>query len=454
MTSKYLTIPVVAGALGMAGAVIAQAAEPTTAELMSQIQALQTKVQTLETNQQQAVNKADVDATVESVLKDADKQSQLMQAEGFTAGWTNGHFVLGSSDGNFKLIPMFQFQFRNVTNYRENGKASGNNDMQNGFEIPRMKSEVQGNAFTPDLTFDINWDSGEYGHRLERAYVQYRFADDWSFRAGQYKDDVFHEENIRSSNQLAVDRSLLNEVLGGGQTDFVQGVSFIYSNGGPLRADIGYHDGYASANTDFTDAGGTGAVGVTPTDFGVSARVEYAIQGDFKGYDQFTANGNKDDLLVVGAGADWSQGSSNNVVFHTVDLQWDPQSVAGLSVYAAYLGAYRDFNDATDNDFYDWGAMLQAGYMLNQSWEIFGRYDFTHLDHDALAAGSENEFHEITAGVNYYLQAAPWHHNAKVTVDVTYLPNGAPGDEEQIGILANGDKNDEIVVRGQFQLLL
>src|SRR3954464_5565498 len=86
MTSKYLTIPVVAGALGLGSIVVAQAAEPTAAELMSQIQALQAKVQTLETNQQQAVTKADVDATVESVLKDADKQSQLMQMEGFTAG--------------------------------------------------------------------------------------------------------------------------------------------------------------------------------------------------------------------------------------------------------------------------------------------------------------------------------------------------------------------------------
>ena len=84
MTSKYLTIPVVAGALGISGAVVARAAEPTTAELMAQIQALQAKVQTMETNQQQKLSAKDVDATVDGVLKDAEKRSKMLQMEGFT----------------------------------------------------------------------------------------------------------------------------------------------------------------------------------------------------------------------------------------------------------------------------------------------------------------------------------------------------------------------------------
>src|SRR5207249_4702429 len=88
MTSKYLTIPVVAGALGMSGVVVARAAEPTTSELMAQIQSLQAKVQTMEA-QQQKLNAKDVDATVDSVLKDAEKRSKMLQMEGFTAGWSD-----------------------------------------------------------------------------------------------------------------------------------------------------------------------------------------------------------------------------------------------------------------------------------------------------------------------------------------------------------------------------
>src|SRR3989440_1450821 len=335
MTSKTFMIPMVAGALG-AGAV-ARAAEPTTAELMQQIQALQTKVQQLETRQEQAVTRADVDATVETVLRDADKQSKLFAMEGFTAGWTDGHFMLGSSDGNFKIMPMITFQVRNNTNFRERGKLTSqtngnrNDDIQNGFEITRARLEFAGNAFSPDLNYDFSWISGEDTNglgnsntlNLENAWIKYRFADQFSFKAGQFKDAIWHEENVKDGEQLAVDRSLVNEILGGGQTEYVQGASLIYRTD-KIHAFVGYHDGYNSGNTNFTDLGGTGAIGVTPTDFGVSGRVEYAVMGGFTGYDQFTANGDQEDVLVVGAGADWSQSNSDNEIFHTADIQWNP----------------------------------------------------------------------------------------------------------------------------------
>src|SRR5438045_4539848 len=134
-----------------------------------------------------------------------------MQMEGFVAGHTggdDGHFVIRSADGNFTLMPMVQFQFRNTLNFRDHGKPNGGDDTEYGFEIPRAKLELAGNAFCPDLTYDFRWASGENNGganlTLENAYVQYRFRSDWSVRAGQWKDNVFHEENVRSSHQLAV----------------------------------------------------------------------------------------------------------------------------------------------------------------------------------------------------------------------------------------------------------
>src|SRR4051794_3898794 len=118
MTSKYLTIPVMAGALGMSGAVVARGAEPTPPELMAPIQQLQTQMQNKEAQQQQKLSAKDVDATVDSVLKDADKRSKMLQMEGFTAGWSDGNFMLRSADGNFLLIPEVQFQTRYILNYR------------------------------------------------------------------------------------------------------------------------------------------------------------------------------------------------------------------------------------------------------------------------------------------------------------------------------------------------
>ena len=59
----------------------------------------------------------------------------------------------------------------------------------------------------------------------------------------------------------------------------------------------------------------------------------------------------------------------------------------------------------------------------------------------------------MTAGLNYYFGPdGTALHRAKFTVDFTYLPNGAPSDQTQSGVLASDD--DELLVRAQFQLLL
>jgi len=388
----------------------------------------------------------------------------MMQMEGMTAGHTegeDGHFVLQSADGNFRLMPMLQLQFRNVTNFTENGHRamapgeSNDDTLENGFEVSRAKLELFGNAFTPDLTYDIRWASGENNGGgalvLENAYAQWRFSDDWSVRAGQFKDNVFHEETVSSRRQLAVDRSLLNEIIGGGRTDYVQGVALIWDNGGALRAEAAYHDGANSDNTSFQDV--PTILGASDTNFGVSGRVEYAMQGNFRQYDDFSARNNRDDMLVVGAGMDWTQAGSDNVLFMTADAQWEPQSVKGLGVYGAFIGTYSDFNNgptsANDTSF-DWGFLVQAGYMVNQKVEVFGRYSFTSLDSDAPGfSGNTDSFNELTFGANYYMHG----HSAKASLDIGFLPDGAPGNIPSADYLAN-DGDLEIVVRAQFQLLL
>ena len=55
---------------------------------------------------------------------------------------------------------------------------------------------------------------------------------------------------------------------------------------------------------------------------------------------------------------------------------------------------------------------------------------------------------ELTTGVNYYLHGQA----AKFTLDVGWLPNGVPTDDDGAGILAN--HGPEYYLRGQFQLLL
>src|ERR1035437_2263108 len=93
------------GAIGVSGAV-AMAADATTQDLQAQVNALQAKVEALEAKQ---LSTKDVDDTVRRILADADTRSQLLAAEGFTAGYDKGKFLIQSADGSFIMQPMVQF---------------------------------------------------------------------------------------------------------------------------------------------------------------------------------------------------------------------------------------------------------------------------------------------------------------------------------------------------------
>jgi len=256
---------------------------------------------------------------------------------------------------------------------------------------------------------------------------------------------------MSSKKLLAVERTFLQDVLGLGD-NFVQGVTLIYGdNKGPFRAEVGFTDGVGSANTDFTNTV-VNADGTTSrtANFGLAGRVEYKAFGNWKSYDDFTALGNKEDLLVFGLGADWTQNGDVQAILHTADVQFETAS--GLALYGAFLGrATQNGKTAGGSveDLYDWGAMAQAAYLLDQKWEIFARYDYTDFDSDSLSAGTQNKVHEITGGVNYYMHG----HTAKFTVDLTWLPNGTPRGDGGADILSNNDE-DELILRAQFQLLI
>jgi hypothetical protein len=154
----------------------------------------------------------------------------------------------------------------------------------------------------------------------------------------------------------------------------------------------------------------------------------------------------------VGAGADYTDRVGSDVLLSTVDAQYEVADK--LIIYGALHGDYTDPHESADNrSHFDWGALAQVGYLISKQVELFGRYDVVVLDDTAVAAGAEDTFHELTAGFNFYFgPGGAYIHRAKFTLDASYLPNGAPSDQTQAGILAASD--DEFVVRAQFQLLL
>ena len=230
-----------------------------------------------------------------------------------------------------------------------------------------------------------------------------------------------------------------------------------------FRGQLALTDGFNSGNTKFFDSGGIGpgvgaGAGVTPTDYGVSGRAEWMAIGNrtpefnpYTQYDrQFTALGARQDILVFGAGADYSESGSNNVLFHTIDAQYD--NTCGFSAYAAYMASYRNLqhNEGVPPGFYYTpGFQIQAAYLVTPKIEPFIRYDYTYIPRASAPTLATGEVQEFTIGANYYF----YKQNVKFTVDTSWLPQGAPSDADALGILKNSG-NNEFVLRLQFQLAI
>ena len=436
---------------------LATAAEPTTEQLKAQIDALSKKVDALEARQ---VSSADVDATVQRVLHDAQQRSQLMSAEGFTAGYNKGRFTIQSADGSFSFSPIAQLQIRYDGAYRSGvpGKPDDTTSYDDGFEIRRAKFGFAGNMVSQDLTYKITWatDRGTGNPALEEAWVRYRFAPEFAVFGGQFQDFSSHETSVATSRQMAVEESAMGTMLN--PASFPQGVGLAYETA-KLRVQGAYHDGINSQNTKFFDTGD--AAGNNLAHWGAVGRVEWMAVGDnWREYDDFTAQGDKSDLLVFGAGIDVTQFAGKDAYFYGADVQWEPLSIPGLGVYGGYVGQYvnqADLLGVSQPTIANNGFIVQASYMLSDKWEVFGRYDLAMFDNSQFAANDvQNYVHEITTGVNYYLYG----HAAKFTADIVYLPNGADSripatsNLTGAGILPTDGGAYEVVGRVQFQLLL
>jgi len=194
--------------LGLAG--VAHANQPTAEE---RIQQLEAKIAALEAKQ--ASNSQDVAKTIDAVLRDADRRSTLMQnSTSMGAGYDDGFFI--RSGDNWVLRPGALLQFRH--NVWGGDDADGDSDIENGFEFRHLQFTLEGVAFSPDLTYAIEWDTQSNGGNLNltHAWARWMFSDDWGTRIGQWKVPVTHEWLVADGRLLAADRSLADALFSSG----------------------------------------------------------------------------------------------------------------------------------------------------------------------------------------------------------------------------------------------
>ncbi len=484
------------------GAGAARADDASDQKMQQKIDQLESKVEALEAQQTQSQTqsqsqtqaKPDGAATMNNIVNDANKQSQLL-APVVTGG--SGYdpatgFHISSDDGNFFLHPWALAQFRGVINDRQSIQPAANahpnggaaspaqgSVESDGFEIHHLMIGLNGHVVTPNLQYFLMMDvpSAGGGETLQDAYATYRLNDTSPFKikAGQFVDPVWHESNVEDGHLLAVDRSLVGALLGGNNglnngAERVQGVGVQYLSD-VIHGEFDLTDGRATANTPFFNT--PVAAGLPATNFGMSGRVEVRVLGDdtaWDGYDSLSSRGDKSDSIIAGGGFEWSEASNFDNVFITFDGEY--MSAKGLDIYAAVLEDYANFSDsgqppqsalnqALAGSYPNFGFLIQGGFMLTAQIEPFARYDLAILhsrfanvlayanSKPGIGSSSTANNHEFTVGVNYYL----FGNQCKVTGDLSFLPNGSAIDAPGLGILAN-QNHSEWVGRVQFQLAI
>jgi hypothetical protein len=413
---------------------------PTLEELREQVRVLQMKVEEMGAKQ---VSRADVDAIIREVLADSAVRSKLFGA-GLTAGYEEGFFIR-SEDGSFSFRPTVIGQFRYIGSYAEGEKAGGGDSFESGFEFRRLRVRFDGNVFSKDVTYGVQWENARGASTLLDAWGAYRFAEVWRVKGGQFTPVFSPEEYLSPALVTAVDKTLVHQMLGN-NIDRVQGVELQY--GGvkgadgkemPVRVTVAAHDGANSINTDFRDS--------EKGNFGFVGRAEWLAAGrwaDTRDWSPRTLG--ESDALLLGAGADYSDFPGYAQTLMYADVMY--KSVRKFALYGGLEGMLTEERNATgDRDRFDSGVIGQFSFLPARAWEPFVRYSYLRLDEP----GGDDGYSEIVVGVNRYLGPdGKWFHRAKVVADVVYLPDGAPGGTTALGY----QENDEAQVVFRVQLTL
>ena len=401
---------------------------------------------------------------VQDVLADADTRASL-QGSGMTAGYDDG-FVINSNDGNWSL--KINGLMQNRWNYSHTSSAVDNNGAQvvgnngrksrHGFETTRAALNFSGTVgkgyyynmrmqYSPyEGTLNTGAGNGRLG--IDWAYVGMDLGSDgWSIDLGRQKFDVMRAWMVNAEDQQFIERG--NQVYFWGTTDYTNGIKLKYA-GDSLRANVMYSNGSGvglSTNTTGNTGFGTNdGYAANTAKWAFSGRAEWKASGTWEQFDGIGSPTGSEAGMLFGFGAYASQPDEDQVG-QDVGTQWLISADATMDFGGFNIGASFTYGDdepqgANGNtgtglfvpiSGYDHqlGWAVDAGYFLNENWELLARYQYLNAGQkDARIAGTNipafgngafgsKNFKTLTLGVNYYMSS-----NAKLSVDWGYQWGG------------------------------
>lgn len=456
--------------LGVAGVVHADTT--SSSDLKAEMAALRARVAELEGRQNEAwLNERraeEVKTLVKEVLTDADTRASLLEG-GMTAGHNGQNFWIGSEDGSFLLKICGQIQVRYYGDFQNN--TTSTDQEAGGFEVSRAKVEFAGHISSPKFTYALRLAVDEANNNVfaEKITIGHELMDGLWIVLGEDKAPFLREELVSSANQLAVERSLVNEFFTLG---YVQGLWVNWNAHEQVNLSVAISDGARSGEqgTSVTAIGGSPMTGgikpydVDGTDFAITARGDVLIMGTWDQLADFTAWSGQDTSVSLGAAVHYQVGddtgtavSGGSLFAWTVDgsMEWN-----GLNLFAAAVGAHADPRATGAPTANLYGVVVQGGYhVIPDKLELFARYEW--IDFDKGTTGTvEDDVNLATFGANYYINK----HATKFTLDVTWafdpiistdIASAAnTAGRNKVGLRSDAaGEDDQVLIRAQMQLL-
>ncbi len=436
-----------AGALVLSGGALADTTqEATTEDLKARIAELESRLAAVESRESGAwlteQRAREIKALVADVLADAEGRSSLL-AQGVGAGYDDG-FMISDGTGNNTLKLNMLMQQRFVLNFMGDGPGAPADTDQWAFENTRSRVTLSGNIVSPEWFYKLEVNFGNNGgtvfdedSRVDTldAYLGYDFGDGFKVYGGTFKAPLLREELIDSMYQLAVERSNVNYLF---STSRVDGIMVEYT-ADAWRAMGSYNDGSNTGQTSWF---------VPFTDFAVTGRGEFMIQGSWDQFEDFTSWEGDEMGILVGGGLHY-QNADTDAGLADIDiltLTFDAQvEFGGANVYGAFIYSNLDLPAAFGvSDLDQWGFVVQGGYQFADSWEGFGRLEYVDAD-----TGASDDFSLVTLGIIKYFSR----HNAKWTTDFGVALDPVVGASQITGFRDDGpDEDGQVVIRTQLQL--
>jgi len=176
-----------------------------------------------------AISADEARAIVAEMLADAENRSSLLEG--------------GHADSELKIGGTVQVRY--LFNFLDDD--ADDDDFESGFDIPRSDLSFSGKIYD-SIQYKLSFRADDSAD-LRDAWARWNWDNGWGLQLGQYKLPVWREDYTSSSRQLAVERSVVDDVFSPSRSQNIH-IDFTNDN---VQWFLAFSDAYDYVNTDYTD---------------------------------------------------------------------------------------------------------------------------------------------------------------------------------------------------------